>query len=429
MILSDKNNKLIKNIEKQITENWIMQKEDFVPGKTTIPLISPSYGKEEVVEAIDSLISTWVTMGKKVKRFEDLFAKYIGTKYAIMVNSGSSANLLALSILTHPKIKKIKAGDEIITPAVTWATTVYPMININAKPVFIDVEPDTYTINTNSIKDSISNKTSAIMPVHLLGNSCDMKEIKQLSNKNNLSLIEDSCEAHGAEFKGKMVGSFGDMGTFSFFMSHHITTIEGGMIVTDNEKYYELAKSMRAFGWTRDLKNKKQISSKYQSIDERFLFVNLGFNLRPTEIQGAFGIHQMKKIKSFLKIRRDNAIFWNKKFKDLDDIFYLPKETKNSKHAYFCYPLTIKDEVKITRKEIVDFLKRGKIETRPIMAGNMVEQPSSKEYKYRISGKLENSKRIMKNGFFFGNHQNIGVEEREYVADKISEFICEKIKK
>ena len=425
----NQNNVLIKNIEKQITQNWITQKKEFVPGKTVIPLISAAYGKEEVVEAIDSLISTWVTLGKKVKKFENLFAKYIGTKYAIMVNSGSSANLLALSILSHPKNKKIMAGDEIITPAVTWATTVYPMININTKPVFIDVEPDTYTINTKSVKESISNKTAAIMPVHLLGNSCNMEEINKISKKNNLSLIEDSCEAHGAEFKGKKVGSFGDMGTFSFFMSHHITTIEGGMIVTDNEKYYELAKSMRAFGWTRELKKKKEISAKYQSIDERFLFINLGFNLRPTEIQGAFGIHQMKKIKSFLKIRRDNAIFWNKKFKDLDDIFFLPKETQNSKHAHFCYPLTIKDEVKITRSEIVNFLKKKKIETRPIMAGNMVEQPSSKEYKYRISGKLENSERIMKNGFFFGNHQNIGDGEREYVADKILEFVNKKIRK
>ena len=423
------NKELIKNIEKQISEKWVNQKKEFVPGKTVIPLISPAYGKEEIVESIDSLISTWVTMGEKVKKFEKLFAKYIGTKYAVMVNSGSSANLLALSILSHPKIKKIKEGDEIITPAVTWATTVYPMINIKTKPVFVDVDPQTYTIKTDLLESSISKKTSAIMPVHLLGNSCEMEIIKQISNKNDLALIEDSCEAHGSEFKGKMIGSFGDIGTFSFFMSHHITTIEGGMIVTNNEKFYELAKSMRAFGWTRELKNKKEISNKYKSIDERFLFVNLGFNLRPTEIQGAFGIHQMKKIRKFLKIRRENGEYWNKKFKGLSDIFYLPKETKNSKHAYFCYPLTIKDDVKITRNEIVDFLSKKKIETRPIMAGNMVEQPSSKEFKYKISGKLENSKLIMKNGFFFGNHQDIGVEEREYVGRKILEFVNKKIRK
>ena len=267
------------------------------------------------------------------------------------------------------------------------------------------------------------------MPVHLLGNSCNMEEIMKFGKKNNLSIIEDACEAHGAEFKSKKVGSFGDLGTFSFFLSHHITTIEGGIIVTNNEKLYELAKTMRAFGWIRELKNKKSIAAKFKNIDERFLFTNLGFNLRPTEIQGSFGIHQVKKLKNFLKIRIDNAKYWNKRFRGLDDVFSLPKVTKGAKHAYFCYPLTILQDADFSRNDIVKYLEKKKIETRPIMAGNMAEQPSNELFSHRIHGKLTNSKLIMRNGFFFGNHQDIGPEEREFVADGIISFVNKKTRK
>ena len=419
---------VLKKIEKILASHYANKKKEFIPGKTKIPLISPSYGKEEVIEALESMVSTWVTMGTKVRAFEEKFAKYIGTKYAVMVNSGSSANLLALSVLSHPEVKRIKQQTEIITPAVTWATTVYPIVNVRAKPVFVDVDAETYTIKTESVEAAVTKKTSALLPVHLLGNACNMAKIMKISKMNNLSLIEDTCEAHGTEFNGKKVGSFGDMSTFSFFMSHHITTIEGGMVLTNNRKYYEIAKSMRAFGWIRDLYNKKKISSKYKSIDERFLFVNLGYNLRPTEIQGAFGIHQLKKLDGFIKIRRENAKYWNKMFKGLKDVFILPKETPGAKHSYFCYPLTIR-EYTVKRDEIVNFLKKRKIETRPIMAGNMVQQPSIKLIEHRIQGNLRNSELIMRNGFFFGNHQDVLEPQREYIAKSIIDFVSERLKK
>lgn len=419
----------LNKIEKILSKYYDTDNSTFIPGKSTIKLISPSYGKEEVVEAIESMLTSWVTMGKKVKKFEKLFAKYIGVKYAIMVNSGSSANLLALSTLTNPVIKKIKKNDEIITPAVTWATTVFPIINVGAKPVFVDVDPETYTLDIKKVSDAISNKTSAIMPVHLLGGACDMNQLQKISKLKNLSIIEDACEAHGAELTHKKIGSFGDMSTFSFFMSHHITTIEGGIVLTDNEKYYEIAKGLRAFGWIRDLKNKNQLAKKYNKIDERFLFTNIGFNVRPTEIQGAFGIHQMKKLEKFVKIRRDNAKFWNKKFKILNDFFILPKEIDNSRHSYFCYPLTIREETPFNRDEIIKFLALKKIETRPIMAGDITKQPVMKLFNHRISGKLKNSELIMNNGFFFGNHQDIGEEEREYISDCILDFAIGKSKK
>lgn len=420
---------VLQKIEKILEKHYNQKKTDFVPGKTTIPLISPSYGKEEIIEALSSMISTWVTMGNKVKSFEESFAKYIGTKYAVMVNSGSSANLLALSILSHPEIKKVQKGDEIITPAVTWATTVYPIVNVGAKPVFVDVDLDTYTVNTDSVESAISKKTSALMPVHLLGNPCSMKKLSKVAKKQDLIIVEDTCEAHGAEFGGKKVGSFGEMSTFSFFMSHHITTIEGGMLLTNNQRFYELAKSMRAFGWTRDLKNKKKILEKNKEIDERFLFVNLGFNIRPTELQGAFGIHQIKKLNKFIKIRRDNAKYWNKRLKGFEDIFIIPKETSGTKHSYFCYPLTITENTNFTRADIVKYLGMYKIETRPIMAGNMVEQPVTKSLKHKVHKNLQNSRLIMRNGFFIGNHQDIENPQREFVADKIIEFVNSKNRK
>lgn len=424
-----KDKKILEKITALLDAHYKSQKVEFVPGKTTIPLISPSYGKEEVVEAIESMISTWVTMGRKVRIFEESFAKYIGTKYAIMVNSGSSANLLALSVLSHPEVRKIQREDEIITPAVTWATTVYPIVNVGAKPVFIDVDADTYTLNIDSMESAISKKTSALMPVHLLGSPCNMNRLTKIAKKYDLVMIEDTCEAHGAEFNGKKVGSFGDMSTFSFFASHHITTIEGGMLLTNNRQYYELAKSMRAFGWIRDLKDKKKIIQQNKTIDSRFLFVNLGFNMRPTELQGAFGIHQIKKLDKFIRIRRENAKYWHKRFNDLKDVFILPKENSDTKHSYFCYPLTIREDSLFNRTEIVKFLGVRKIETRPIMAGNMVEQPVTKLLDHKIHKELKNSRLIMRNGFFFGNHQDVKEPQREYIADSILEFVNIKTKR
>ena len=260
----DKRTEIRRKIRNLIKESFSYERAvKFISGKTAIPLMVPSYGWEEVCEALDSLLDTQVTMGEKVKRFEAMFAEYIGVRFAIMVNSGSSANLLALSILTNPVLKnRIRPGDEIITPAVTWATTIYPIINCGAIPVLVDVDLETFNINVEEIKKAITDKTRAIMPVHLLGNPCDMDKIMEIAREHDLYVIEDACEAHGAEFKGQQVGSFGDMATFSFFFSHHISTIEGGMVLTNNEELAELAKALRVFGCVRDIKNKDEIASE-----------------------------------------------------------------------------------------------------------------------------------------------------------------------
>jgi len=420
---------LTQQIEKDIEKLFsvINNNHEFIPGKSKIRLMSPTFNHEEILEALDSMISTNVSMGHKVSSFEKLFSKYCKSRFATMVNSGSSANLLACSILTNPQFsKKIKPGSEVITPAVTWATTIFPLVNVGLKPKLIDVDLETFCIDTDQIKDAINNKTGLILPVHLLGNVCEMDKIVEISTKNNILLMEDCCEAPGARFHNKSVGTFGDLGSFSFFMSHHITTIEGGMLISNDVYINELSKMLRAFGWIRDIK-KKNKKNEYPHIDPRFLFVNLGFNMRPTEIQGSFGIKQISKLNKFIKIRKENNRFWNKSLKFYEEFFILPKEQKNAKQVYFSYPLTIKPGSPFTRKQLTDFLERKKIETRPIMAGNMDEQPVMKIINYSKKGSLPNSKLIMRNSFFIGNHQGIGKEERNYVADVISQFIERKL--
>ncbi|MBE9592867.1 MAG: DegT/DnrJ/EryC1/StrS family aminotransferase, partial [Proteobacteria bacterium] len=259
-----KENEIKDEIKQLVKDYFSLKTSKFIPGETKIPLNIPSYSWEEAYEAIESIITTWVTMGEKVQKFERKFADYVGVENAVMVNSGSTANLLALSVLTNPRINnRIQNGEEIITPAITWSTTVFPIINVNAMPVLVDVDLDTYTIDTTEIEKAITDKTRAIMPVHILGNPCNMKEIMEIAEEHGLFVVEDCCEAHGAEFNGKKVGTFGDISTFSFFFSHHISTIEGGMILSNNDEYTELAKSLRAHGWIRELKNRNEIGKKY----------------------------------------------------------------------------------------------------------------------------------------------------------------------
>ena len=420
----------LDRIRPYLRKHFELTRTEFVPGKTRIPLTVPTYGSEEVEEAVDSLLSTWVTMGSKVKRFEDAFANYNGSRHAVMVNSGSSANLLALSVLTnHTTPDHIENGSEIITPAVTWATTVYPIANVGCIPVLVDVDPQTFNIVPEEIEKAIGPNTRAVVPVHLLGSPCEIDHINKIAEAHDLYVVEDSCESTGAEFQGKKVGSFGDMGTFSFFLSHHISTIEGGMIVTDNDAFYEYLKAMRAFGWVRDLRDKEKYSSANKGIDPRFLFITSGYNLRPTEIQGAFGIHQIEKLDGFIDQRRNNAAYWTKKLSPYSDLLILSEEQPETKHVYFGYPLTIRTEAPFTREQLVDRLESKLVETRPVMAGNMAEQPVMKDLPHGVSGSLTNSRMIMRQSFFFGNHSGISAPEREYIAESITDFLDEMSKK
>jgi|TARA_B100001105_G_C22379718_1_gene439087 CDP-6-deoxy-D-xylo-4-hexulose-3-dehydrase len=420
--------KKCSKIIEQHFRNITKEQQKFVPGKSRIPLAIPPYGSKEVIESLESLLSMKTTAGTKVRKFEKKFSNYIGGKYGIMVNSGSSANLLALSILSNPLLKnRIKPGDEIITPAVTWATTVYPICNINAIPRIVDVNLCDYTIDPDSIEKAINKKTKAIMIVHLLGNPCNMKAIVKIAKKHKLWLIEDACEAHGAKFSGKHVGTFGDLATFSFFASHHITTMEGGMITTNNKMLNEIGKSMRTFGWSRDLSSKKQLEKKFSNIDSRFLFVNTGFNFRPTELQGAFGIHQIDKLEKLVKLRITNAEYWNKKLKRFSNLLLTKKDVGRRK-SYLFYPITVKKNKFFKKKDLVNELEKHGIETRSVMTGNITKQPVAKILKFKKSGDLKNSDYIHENSFVIGNHHEIGEKQRKFVTDVITNFIDKKQK-
>ena len=389
---------------------------EFVRGKTRIPLSVPTYGAPEVVEALESLISTWVTMGKKVKSFEEMWAEYIGVKYGVMTNSGSSANLLALSCLG------LQPGDEVITPALTWATTVFPIAQVGAVPVLVDVERKTYNVSPSSIEAAITPRTRAIMPVHLLGNPCNMNAIMDIADFHELDVIEDCCEAHGAEYHGRKVGSFGDAATFSFFFSHHISTIEGGMVVVDREHWADICRSLRAHGWIREMSGKDAIALANPGIDPRFLFATAGYNFRPTEIGGAFGIHQVPRLVGLVEHRRFLAAYFNKELSQYQDWLMLPSESPNTHHAWFAYPFTVKEGAPFTKKELVGFLEVKGLETRPIQSGNMAIHPAMKQLKFRAEH-LPNTEYIHEHSFFFGLHHGIGQVEREAIVSYFDEFM------
>jgi CDP-6-deoxy-D-xylo-4-hexulose-3-dehydrase len=413
---------------KELIQRYFGQQEKplFVPGQTRIPLGVPTFGWEEVWEALESLLSAQVTMGKKVQRFETMFAEYIGVKHSVMVNSGSSANLLALSVLTSPLLAgRLRPGDEVVTPAVTWATSIFPILNVGLVPVLVDVDLDTFDLIPEEVEKAIGPKTRAILLVHLLGNPCDMDRIGAIARRHNLLVIEDACEAHGAEYAGRKVGSFGDIATFSFFFSHHITTIEGGMLLTNNDEYAELARMLRIFGWVRDLEAGDAIAQQHPETDPRYLFVSTGYNLRPTEIQGAFGIHQLGKLERYIEARRENARYWSTTLGALPHL-HVHRETEGTRHVWMGYPLLVRPDAPFSRKELMAYLEAKQVETRPIMAGNMDEQPAMSLFPYRKVGDLPNARFIHRNAFFFGNHHGIGREEREAIASYFEEFVKQK---
>lgn len=427
-----KKSEIEKTIFELIKLYYTGKKSAFVPGKTKIPLICSPYSWEEVNQAMSSLLRCEITLnqfqGNKVGQFEDLWSSYLGVNNSIMVNSGSSANLLALFILANPTTKnRIYPGAEIITPAVTWHTTVSPILAINAIPVFVDITLDDFTIDVELIEPYINKNTKAIMPVHLLGNPCDMDKIMKIAKEYDLFVIEDTCEAHGAKLGNKYCGSMGDIGTFSFFFSHHITTMEGGMIVTNNDDFAELGRIMRSQGVIRNTRRKKELtkfyknSSKYCDLDPLYLFANIGFNLRPTELNGGFGVEQMKKIESVLEIRRKNGLFWNKELSDYKKYIILPEKFKTGS-SWFCYPIVIKDDAPFSRTQLMDHLIENNIEVRPIMSGNITRHPALEHFPYN-AGELPVADVVHKNGFFWGNHQGIDGKMRDYICDIINDFL------
>lgn len=405
------------NIKKIFLENKF--RNNFYPTKRKmgLKLHEPTYDYQEVNAVLSTMLSSNLTFGKKTQIFENKFSKLLKTKNSLYVNSGSSANLLAFSVLTNPYFKGfLKPGDEVIVPALSWSTSIWPIIQNNLVPVFIDVDRDTLNIDTKKIEKAISKKTKAILIIHTYGNSCNISEILRLKKKHKLFLIEDTCEALGSKYKNQYCGTFGDIGTFSFYFSHHITTGEGGMMISKNKKIIEMGNILRAHGWVRNLdkKKKEEYEKKYKKIDKKFLFVNLGYNIRGSEIGASMGIEQLKKFKYLIKKRIEVAKRFSTFFQN-SKIFNIQKTTEKSKHSWFGFSLILKKKNKNLIKKIRKFLYNKNIETRPIICGNITLQPALKKFKYKISGSLNNSNFIMNNSFSIGCHQNIDSKNIEYV--------------
>lgn len=393
--------------------------------KYKVPLAVNLIREEEIEAVTNCLMNEKTTMDTTVKEFEEKFAKYIGCKHALMVNSGSSANLLAISVLSNPLSEnRIKPGDEVIVPAVSWSTTVSPIIQNGAIPVFVDCDED-YQIDTNKIEEAISDKTKGIMIVNVLGNLCDMKRISEICKEHNLFLVEDDCEALGSKYGDKHVGNFGELGTFSFYFTHHISTIEGGMITTNDSELYDTLNVMRSHGYARPSVKLGEYRKKFPEIDYRFMFINLGYNFRPMELQAAIGLIQLEKLESYLKIRRASANKIANALEKYKDYLVIPKEKPNTNHSWFAFPLTVKNNELFRRKNLMDFLEENSIETRPLIAGNLVEQPifQSGAIKYR-SLDLPNARNVMRNSFYIGNHHKVDVD---YVIKVFDDFFRGKI--
>jgi CDP-6-deoxy-D-xylo-4-hexulose-3-dehydrase len=380
--------------------------------KINYPLLSDAFNSSDINEGIKVLKSKFITMSKITKKFETLFAKKMGAKYALMTNSGSSANLLAMSCLTSKLLKKrLKDNDEVIIPAICWSTSLWPIIQNNLKPVFVDVDLNSFNIDANQIIKKINKRTKAIMLIHVLGTSTNMNKIVQIAKKYKLKIIEDTCESLGAEYDKKKLGTIGDFGTYSFYYSHQITSGEGGMIVCNNYENYNILKTLRSHGWARDTSFHKVFKKKHKLLDDKFLFVGPGFNVRPTDLQAAIALNQFKRLKSFMNIRNQNRLKiinslmthknWNNQFKFV-------KVSKHIKPSWFGLPILINKANSNIKQRFLNHLTNKNIENRPIISGNFLNQPAAKLYNFKnIKKDFINSEEIEKKGFFIGLHTKV----------------------
>lgn len=391
------------------------------PEDDECPLSVPLYGAEEISGALNCLLTQNVTMGARVQEFERAFAEYVGSKHAVMVNSGSSANLLALSVLSQQVLDgHLKAGDEVIVPAVTWSTTVAPILQLGCVPVFVDIDEDTLNMRPESIDQALSDRTRAVFPVHLLGNPVAMEPVMERAREHQLWVIEDTCESLGSQIHDRFVGSFGDFGTFSFYFSHHITTIEGGMVVTDSDELGDLARSLRAHGWSRDMSTRGQLEADNPAIDPRFLFVNVGYNLRPMEIQAAFGLVQLGRLAEFNEQRRKNAEFLERELSPYRDRLRLITEQQGGQSTWFGFSVIAQSADERNRLQV--HLESRGIATRPIVAGNLALQPAFKDNQHRVVGELEVASRVGERGLFVGNHPNLTAGQLEHISSAFRGF-------
>ena len=383
------------------------------------PLLEKGFTSQDIMRGIEVLLSRNITMSNLTKKFESEFAKFIGSKYALMVNSGSSANLLASSALVNPKKKnRLKVGDSFIIPATCWSTSLWPLVQCGLKPEFIDVSIKSFCLDESLLKRN-NRRTKAIMNIHILGNCSNIEKVYKFAKKNKMFLIEDTCEALGSKFKSKYLGTFGDFGTYSFYYSHQITSGEGGMVVCKTKEDYELIYTMRAHGWDRGLSKLNKKNS--------FNFINSGFNLRPLDLTAAIGLSQLKRLKDMMKTRAKNRNLIINKIKSSNkwnDQFTFFNPTENLKPSWFGLPILINNKHIKNKEKFLQYLNNSGIETRPILSGNFLNQPSAKLYKFHINkNKFKVSQYIEDKGFFIGlPTRAISIQTLNFLSEKLLNF-------
>lgn len=383
--------------------------------------LASSTWDDQELKAIQAVIDKdTYTMGDSVKQFEEEFAVFLDNKYCVMTSSGSTANLLATAALFYTKNPLLKRGDEVIVPAVSWSTTYFPLQQYGLKLKFVDIDLETLNYDLKALKTAISESTKMIMLVNLLGNPNDFDLINEMIKDKEVILIEDNCESMGAVYKGKQAGTFGLMGTFSTFFSHHMATMEGGIVTTNDEELYHILLSLRAHGWTRNLPKENLVSNKSDDwFTESFRFVLPGYNVRPLEMSGAIGIEQLKKLPEFIENRRKNAKLFVKLFQNHPD-FIIQRDIDKS--SWFGFSLIIKPESNLKRKDVIKKLIDNNIECRPIVTGDFTQNEVMKYFDYEIYGELKNAKYLHENGFFVGNQQIIIENEIKYLYKSLKDI-------
>jgi CDP-6-deoxy-D-xylo-4-hexulose-3-dehydrase len=407
----------------------------FEPGRSPVRYAGRIFDEKELQSLVNASLDFWLTTGRFCEEFEGSFADYMGVDTALLVNSGSSANLVALSALMSPLLgkRRLKPGDEIISVAAAFPTTVNPIIQNSLVPVFVDIEIGTYNVGVAELRTAIGPKTKAIFLAHTLGNPFPVDEVIDIANRFGLWVIEDCCDAVGSLYKGRKVGTFGHLATCSFYPAHHITMGEGGCVLTSDDVLARAARSLR--DWGRDCYCEggesntcgRRFSGQYGNLpsgyDHKYVYSHIGYNLKLTDMQAAIGVEQLKKLPEFIQRRRENFRRWEDGFLAWSKSFILPRATEGSDPAWFAFPVTVKADARFTRTQLTEHLGKNLVETRTLFAGNILRQPAYLEIPHRVIGSLVNTDMVMNNSFFLGTYPGLTLQQIEYTLSKIGDFI------
>lgn len=408
--------------------------KEFIPGESPVAVAGRVFDAADVQSLVDSSLDFWLTAGRFSRQFEREFAKFFNLRHSILVNSGSSANLLALTCLTSPTLRErqLKPGDEVITVATGFPTTVNPIIQNNLVPVFLDVDIPTYNIDVSQLDEALSNKTRAVMVAHTLGNPYNLEAVTAFCKKHNLWLVEDCCDAVGATYNGKLVGTFGDVATVSFYPAHHITMGEGGAVLTNQPRLKTLLESFRDWGrdcWCEPGKDNTcgkrfdwQLGDLPHGYDHKYTYSHIGYNLKVSDMQAAVGVTQLKKVNSFIEKRRENFSYLKEQLADLQEFLLLPEATPNSEPSWFGFPVFVRKNAPFTRDELVHWLNNHKIGTRLLFGGNLLRQPAYRNINHRAVGDLKRSDDVMNRVFWIGVYPGLTQPMLNYIVETIKKI-------